>query len=102
MINAKTISIKEFREKGYLQELNRRYLHPLGLCLAIKLDEFGFESLDRILDYRDDDEGIVFGIKESNEERISRFKKNKKFIDQEFETRLKIRSENLGFGIEEV
>jgi len=44
----------------------------------------------------------LVGIKESNEERISRFKKNKKFIDQEFETRLKIRSENLGFGIEEV
>ena len=29
------IDVKEFREKGYLQELNRRFLHPLGLALEI-------------------------------------------------------------------
>jgi hypothetical protein len=24
----------EFREKGYLQEVNRRFFHPLGIALA--------------------------------------------------------------------
>ena len=29
------ISIKKFREEGYLQELNRRFLHILGLALEV-------------------------------------------------------------------
>ena len=31
----KYIGIKEFREKGYLQEVNRRFLHTVGLALEI-------------------------------------------------------------------
>ena len=87
----KTISVKEFRELGYLQELNRRFLHPLGLALSVKIDLEGFESLDRIFDYRHDNEGIFYDIINSDEKRIERFKK-----------RLKIRKENLGFGVEEI
>jgi hypothetical protein len=56
------IDIKEFREFGYLQELNRQFLHPLGLALEVVVDdETGEESLGGIWDYRDDPEGIVFG-----------------------------------------
>ncbi len=29
------IDIAEFQELGYLQELNRQYLHPLGLASAL-------------------------------------------------------------------
>ena len=32
-LEQKYMPIKEFRERGYLQELNRRFLHPLGLAL---------------------------------------------------------------------
>jgi hypothetical protein len=35
----KRMSVKEFREAGYLQELNRRFLHPLGLALEVVVNE---------------------------------------------------------------
>jgi len=63
MAEIKTISPKEFREKGFLQELNRRFLHPLGMALEITVDDDGSEQLGRIWDYRDDPEGMIFGDK---------------------------------------
>jgi len=57
----KTLSVKEFRELGYLQELNRRFLHPLGLALEVVLQENGQEYFGRIWDNRDDPEGWTFG-----------------------------------------
>lgn len=56
----KYISIAEFREAGYLQELNRGFLHPLGLALEIKINDDGTESLNGIWDCRDDPEGINY------------------------------------------
>lgn len=56
------IDIKEFRKRGYLQELNRQFLHPLGMALDVTVDEeTGAESLCGVWDYRDDPEGIIFG-----------------------------------------
>ena len=55
------IPIAEFRKLGYLQELNRQFLHPLGLALEVIVDdETGEESLGGIWDYRDDREGIRY------------------------------------------
>ena len=54
----KKIDIKEFREKGYLQELNRRFLHPLGLALEIRQRHDGTEILGEIWDYREE-EGYI-------------------------------------------
>ena len=34
----KYIDVNEFIEEGYLQELNRRFLHPLGLALTVAAD----------------------------------------------------------------
>lgn len=96
----KKIDIKEFREKGYLQELNRRFLHPLGLALEILIDDNGNEKLGEIWDYREDKEGIYYNISNSDIERKMKFKKNKLYIDTEFENRCKIRKEILGFDIE--
>ena len=50
-----------FMQEGYLQELNRRFLHPLGLALAVSIDDDGTVQLDSILDFRFDPEGCVFG-----------------------------------------
>lgn len=55
------IGISEFREAGYLQEVNRRLLHPLGLALEVVIEEDGTERLGGVLDYRDDPEGIRYG-----------------------------------------
>lgn len=57
----KYLPIKEFVEAGYLQEVNRLFLHPLGLALEVTVDEgSGAMVLTRIWDVRDDPEGIVF------------------------------------------
>ena len=57
----KRISAKEFQELGYLQEVNRRFLHPLGLALeVIRDDESGEVSFGGVWDSRDDIEGIIF------------------------------------------
>lgn len=57
----KKLSVKEFRERGYLQELNRQFLHPLGLALEVVLEEDGSERFGEVWDYRDDPEGMVYG-----------------------------------------
>jgi len=57
----KRIDIKEFRERGYLQEANRLFFHPLGLALEVIIDEEnGSMRLGGIWDSRDDPEGILF------------------------------------------
>lgn len=61
MTQTKRMSIKEFRDLGYLQELNRRFLNPLGLALEVAIQENGQEYLVQIWDSRDDPEGMIFG-----------------------------------------
>jgi hypothetical protein len=63
MEKVKHIDIKEFREKGFLQEVNRQFFHPLGLALEIIIDDDTGEvvSLGGVWDYRDDPEGMFYG-----------------------------------------
>ena len=57
----KKMSVKEFRAKGYLQEVNRLLLHRLGLALEVMVDtESGEERFGEVWDSREDPEGIVF------------------------------------------
>ncbi|MFQ5690376.1 MAG: hypothetical protein ACE5HQ_08910 [Gemmatimonadota bacterium] len=53
------MEVQEFAIRGYLQEANRRFFHPLGLMLHA-----GFEErrlvLKGVIDCRDDPAGIVF------------------------------------------
>lgn len=101
--DVKRIDIKEFREKGYLQEVNRRFLHPLGLALEVILDEeSGEERLGGVWDYREDKEGIYYDIENSDSDRKNRFRKNKEFINNELKLRISDREDNLGFGIEPI
>lgn len=64
------IDIKEFREKGFLQEANRLFFHPLGLALEIIINEDGSERLGGVWDYREDSEGMSFGEGMISEEKI--------------------------------
>lgn len=58
----KKISIEEFQKQGYLQELNRIFLHPLGLALSVIVEEDGVVSgWGPIYDFRDDPAGIDQG-----------------------------------------
>ncbi len=60
MSETKYIDPIEFVEKGYLQEVNRRFLHILGLALEVYVDDDGKAVISGIWDWRDDSEGIVF------------------------------------------
>lgn len=63
MSDIKRIGPKEFQDVGYLQEVNRQFLHPLGMALEVIVDdETGEVSLGGIWDYRDDPEGMGFVV----------------------------------------
>jgi hypothetical protein len=71
----KRIDIKEFREFGFLHEINRLFLHPLGMALEVEIWDDGTEKLGGIWDYRDDPEGIIFKeIDNDGWEKIARVK----------------------------
>ena len=55
------MDIEEFRQEGYIQEVNRRFLHPLGLALAINVGDNGRATgLAGIVDMRSDPEGWIY------------------------------------------
>lgn len=56
----KRMDIKEFRELGFIQEINRRVLHPCGLALEVIIDEEGNETLGGVWDYREEPEGMRY------------------------------------------
>lgn len=62
----KRMDLQEFMEFGFLHEVNRLCLHPMGLALEIIFDkdpETGVlknHKLGGIWDYRDDPEGLIF------------------------------------------
>lgn len=60
MNDIKYIDIAEFRKGGYLQEVNRRFFHPLGLAMEVAIEPDGTEVIGGIWDYRDDPEGVVY------------------------------------------
>ncbi len=67
----KYMEIKEFVEKGFLQEVNRQFFHPLGLALAVEVIEtvHGTCMLSGIWDCRNDPEGMVFADLNDKENR---------------------------------
>ncbi len=72
MDEVKRINLTEFREAGYLQEVNRCFFHPLGLALEVKVDEKTKETtLVGVWDYRDDPEGITYGKGVIKQEKIN-------------------------------
>ena len=55
------LSISEFRKLGFVQEINRKLLHPCGLALEVIVDkETEEETFGGVWDYRDDPEGLIF------------------------------------------
>ena len=54
---------KEFLDEGYLLEVNRRVLHPLGLAMAVNVnEETGQVTIHGIYDNREDPEGWYIGV----------------------------------------
>lgn len=91
-----TMPVAEFRRLGYLQELNRNYLHPHGLALSIEVDENGNESFGIIWDYRNDAEGLIF----ADDLIDDKFLERANHLAMLFHTRASKRLEKLGYVIQ--
>jgi len=65
------MDLNEFIELGFLQEVNRKFFHPLGLALEMVVDKDGnAKRLGRVWDYRDDPEGMFFASDMINQEKV--------------------------------
>lgn len=87
MSEIKRIDIKEFREMGLVAELNRAFLHPLGLAIEVVIDDDGSEKLGGIWDFRDDPEGMLYSSEHFPTEKI---KHAQKFIKQKHDQRMNV------------
>ena len=88
------MSLEEFRRAGFLQEVNRRFFHPLGLALAMERVDGEPTGRFKIWDGRDDIEGFTFAHWDEGDGERGRK------IGAELQRRIKVRRERLGFGLE--
>ena len=86
------MDIAEFVEFGYLQEVNRRFFHPLGLMLVVSRDSDGHVSLLGI-GKTDDPEGMKFADGVLSSVKCQR-------VTRKQITMMKTRYEKLGFMIQ--
>jgi hypothetical protein len=93
MSDPKKMTVKEFRELGYLQELNRKFLHPLGLAIEVYISSDGQERFGEPWDYRDEPEGLTFAKGMIDPEKVAR-------IWNEQEMKKASRERRLGFEIQ--
>lgn len=94
MQNVKRIDPKEFQDFGYLQEVNRRFLHPLGLALEVIVNtDTGEVSLGGVWDYRDDPEGMAFADGEIDADKAAR-------VQVQWHEKEQVRVKNLGYIIQ--
>lgn len=95
----KKMDLIEFMEEGYLQEVNRQFLHPLGLALSLDVNADTGEAIElSVFDARDEDDyGIVFADLTSEEDR----RKWKRIVD-EADSRDQDRIKKFGFILQPI
>lgn len=72
-MSVKRMDIKEFVDFGYLHELNRGFLHPLGLALEVNFDDDGNPTgFGGVWDRRDDVDGLIFAEDTLDPEKAAR------------------------------
>lgn len=85
----KYMDLNEFREFGFLQELNRLFLHPLGMAMSIETDTP--DPKVAVWDYRDDPDGVLFG--KIDQEKVNR-------VQDLVNQKIPIRNGRLGYWIQ--
>lgn len=94
MSKARWMDLDEFRTAGYLQEVNRRFFHPLGLALAVETDDDGkVTGIAGVYDDRGDEEDWFFCDPGPDPEKVV-------FIDAELARRGPVRSQALGYVVQ--
>lgn len=86
------MDIKEFLNDGYLQEVNRRFFHPLGLALEV-ITDLDVIKIGGVWDYRNDPEGLRFAEGEIDREKARK-------IDTLWRKKSKVRESLLGYMIQ--
>lgn len=95
LVVTQTMSIKEFREFGYLQEVNRQFFHPLGLALCVGVSLEGDEDHLGWILRTDDPEGMIYAPGEIDLDKAERV------VNEQMRRGL-TRSEALGYVIQSV
>jgi hypothetical protein len=104
-MSRKLISFDEVRNKGYLQEVNRQFFHPLGIALALIYDvdeETGERTATNqveFLDCRNDPEGYCFD-EEYMRENAERFWARSENVLEEFAAKAHARSHLFGYYVQ--
>lgn len=91
----KKLTPKQFRELGFLQELNRQFLHPLGLALETVEHDDGTETFGNVWDFQDDPEGIIFDNSDIDKRKVE-------FVKILQEDRHALREKILGYVVQDV
>jgi len=94
MAEVRYIDPIEFQGRGYLQEINRLFLHPLGMALEIQKAESGVWEFRGVWDCRDDPEGIAFDDEPSAERAA--------MVEAERAEKAAARLASLGFDVQPV
>lgn len=68
----RTLPLSELVSFGFLQEANRGFFHPLGLALAVVVEDDGSFSELKVFDYRDDPEGVLYSFKGDEQDAIEK------------------------------
>lgn len=93
--NGNRMDLTEFVNEGYLHEINRQVLHPMGLALEVIADDESDKvyRLGGVWDYRDDPEGMAFAEDTLNATKAAH-------IAELSEQRRPAREEALGYWIQ--
>ena len=98
----KRMTPKEFRELGLLQEVNRQFLHPIGLALETVIEDDESEHFGSVWNYLDDPEGMAFGTVDTTSEEAKNRIKKAETVKTMFEAKRKAREEQLGWHIQPI
>ena len=97
----KKMDLNVFYELGLLQEINRRFLNPMGLSMAFTINEdtgkvVGFHG---IIDSRDIDEGFIMSEDVINTKKALIKKEN---VDRLLENKREGRINKLGYIVQPI
>lgn len=93
------MSLKDFKDRGYLQEANRIFFHPLGLQLEVNTNNIdGIEEI-QILDRSIVPEGLVMSEEEITSEKA---KEIAKYFFFEINKRMELRIKTFKFAIQPI
>lgn len=99
------MDLRDFMDGGYLQEVNRQFLHRLGLAMFVTVDEDTGDVTDLgVYDDRGDPEGwnFLFDKWPDRDAAVARFKANVEKVEEELAEHKIVRERNLGYDIQPV